>query len=647
MKTRYQQTLLMFLLGLCLWPSVGRSQSEFNDDARAFRTRIERLLLDQQREELEAIIQRLRREHPAFLTGRPQLIEFYEALSATPREDDGKRSPQLAVERVAHLRAWHLAKPSVTTHIALANALVESAWAYRGDGFADTIAPKAKNEMEASLNEAQTLLTAADNEFANAPAKDPYLYYVSMRVGVLRAYSSRRMRELLDDSLKADPQFSSTIDVLCQYLLPRWYGADGDLLRLAEDIAEQTKDATGDAAYAIVAINALHYGEISGFADDGFAWPRVRQGLRDWLKPVPDSPYRWSVLAKFSHLANDQKAAAEAISKLDGRWHTRVFTRREDFLRTERWASAQTTDVNGAVVIEFGPRPILDVLYVLKGQGVVPGTRTRNVEIRSVRDGSLLNEYQLEKGKVELLDIDETGQYVVFTSPRSRETHVALLDLESGQQAALGTQQGRIRTLSLSRDHKYVLAGNDRGQIKRWENAETPIPIEWNAGQSDKISGMALTPDGTSLITVAGTQASFWELATRSARRSWTVHPTRVRTVACSPDGKIISTAGFGNEVKLWRVEDGAEAGTLVGGNTSIQSLAFSSDGKRLVAGTMSAEQPQIPGEVIVWDVESKRALPPLTGHRLGIWKIAVAPDGSQIASASEDGTVRLWPMPK
>ena len=61
----------------------------------------------------------------------------------------------------------------------------------------------------------------------------------------------------------------------------------------------------------------------------------------------------------------------------------------------------------------------------------------------------------------------------------------------------------------------------------------------------------------------------------------------------------------------------------------------------------MSNDQPQIPGEVIVWDVESKQAFPPLVGHRLGIWNITISPDGSQIASASEDGSVRLWPMPK
>jgi WD40 repeat protein len=231
--------------------------------------------------------------------------------------------------------------------------------------------------------------------------------------------------------------------------------------------------------------------------------------------------------------------------------------------------------------------------------------------------------------------------------PKYRETHVVLLDLESGREAVLGIHAGRVRSLRLSRDHRYVVAGNDQGQLKRWEIGEVPIPIEWETGRSEKILGMAITADGTSLVTVDGTQGTLWNLTTRTVIRNWTAHPIRSRSVALSPDGKIVATAGMGNEVKLWKTDDGTDVGTLTGGNTSIQTLNFSPDGKRLVGGTMSAEQPQIPGEVIVWNVETKTAFRPLTGHRLGVWSVVVAPDGNQIASASEDGTIRLWPMPK
>jgi len=132
-------------------------------------------------------------------------------------------------------------------------------------------------------------------------------------------------------------------------------------------------------------------------------------------------------------------------------------------------------------------------------------------------------------------------------------------------------------------------------------------------------------------------------LQTREELQTWNPGLPSARCLAWSPAEGVLAIGGHGNRVKLWDVGNGKELATLVGGNTSIQSLAFTPDGKRLVAGTMSAEQPQIPGEVLVWDVPSKQLSKTFTGHRLGIWKVVVTPDGRRIASASDDGTVRIW----
>jgi WD40 repeat protein len=70
------------------------------------------------------------------------------------------------------------------------------------------------------------------------------------------------------------------------------------------------------------------------------------------------------------------------------------------------------------------------------------------------------------------------------------------------------------------------------------------------------------------------------------------VEDNSVNTIAFSPDGKILASAGRNlsgeksyHTIKLWNVSTGEEMTTLTGHSNSVTSLAFSADGKFLVSG--------------------------------------------------------------
>ncbi|KAI9690190.1 MAG: hypothetical protein M1822_009151 [Bathelium mastoideum] len=63
---------------------------------------------------------------------------------------------------------------------------------------------------------------------------------------------------------------------------------------------------------------------------------------------------------------------------------------------------------------------------------------------------------------------------------------------------------------------------------------------------------------------------------------------------------------------------------------------AFSPDGKQIASASDDTT-------VRVWDVERGGVLHTLEGHSNGIAAVAFSPDGKQIASASDDTTVRVW----
>ncbi|MGH3659439.1 MAG: WD40 repeat domain-containing protein, partial [Micromonosporaceae bacterium] len=69
-----------------------------------------------------------------------------------------------------------------------------------------------------------------------------------------------------------------------------------------------------------------------------------------------------------------------------------------------------------------------------------------------------------------------------------------------------------------------------------------------------------------------------------------------------------------------------------------VVDLAFSGDGTRLA--TAGGD-----GTVRVWDPRTGEQLLVLRGHKGSVISVAFSPDGSRLASAGADGTVRIWAL--
>jgi WD40 repeat protein len=120
------------------------------------------------------------------------------------------------------------------------------------------------------------------------------------------------------------------------------------------------------------------------------------------------------------------------------------------------------------------------------------------------------------------------------------------------------------------------------------------------------------------------------------ADRRFGVHANSwAQRLALSPDGKQAITAGF-DALRCWDVATGKQVRVFGQNRRGYWSLAFSRDGRRLVAGSGD-------NTAYVFDTKTGERGQHLSGHTGEVWGAVFTADGKQALTGAWDRSIRVW----
>ena len=275
--------------------------------------------------------------------------------------------------------------------------------------------------------------------------------------------------------------------------------------------------------------------------------------------------------------------------------------------------------------------------YSLDGKTIVTASFDGIVRLWSADDGVLLESFEIQDSHIYYANISPNCNQIISSTG---DGLIQIWNVEDGSlHQSLEGHTDVVCSVAFSPNGKHAISASYDKTIKIW-NLENGTLLQTLEGHSDYVLSAAFCSDEKHVVSSSYDKTvRIWSIDNISTN-CFEGHTDIVHSAVFSPNNKQVASSSKDGTVIIWDEYSGVVHQTLEG-NSNPRTVAYSSDGKRIVVASASFE-----GKVGIWDVDKGSWIHLLDEEGFRALAAAFSPDGKKVVSA-EEKYIRVWDAEK